>query len=506
MGEFDTRLDRRWLFGCLAVATALRAFRIGHQSLWIDELISLQLATWADGPEFWRGLLVDIHGPFTSILLHGWATFGLEEGWLRLLYLLPGVATIPFVQRLATDLYGPGPGKGAALLLAVSPFHVWYSQEVRNYSWLLLWATIALVLFVRVWDGRSRRRDWFFLAGVLVLAVLTNFSAAFLLVTLSVLVVARRPFPRGLFVRWAGVLAFVGLVFLPWFLDWYTRIGGDRMFVSGSSPLGLPLREQAGFSLKEVPYALWSFTYGYSLGPSLRSLHLDRTATTLLPHLPVIGLGFLAPAIPLLAGIRGSRARERALLTGGLLAIPLLLSIFLAARGIKTFHPRYLMAAFPVYLAVLTFGWSQGGRFVRGAAGLALALAIVALGQHYFDPAYAKEDCRGAAEIVRAHEEPGDSVVVIYAFRPFRHYFSDTEDGRAQLFHVHKQFLRTDEQMRDHVTDARETGGRVWLVLTRWWDVAPETRIRAIFEETLDEKALWERPGVKVLLYEEKAA
>ena len=510
----EIRLDRRWLAGCLVLAAALRVFRLGHQSLWIDELISLQLATYTQGIEFWRGLLVDIHGPFTSMLLHGWTRFGEGEAWLRLLYAIASLATIPVMYRLAADLFGSSAGKAAALLLAVSPFHVWYAQEIRNYAWFILWVTIALVHFVRVWDGLAARSDWVLLSVALALAVLTNFSAAFLLVALTVALALRRPFPRAMLAGWAGVLAFVGLVFLPWFLDWFQRIGGDRIFVSSPPPMGVPLREGGGFSLVEVPFTLWSFTYGYSLGPSLRSLHLDRTAAALLSHAPVFALGFAAVVVPVALGFReaATGGRGRRLLVATLLLAPTALAIVLAARGIKTFHPRYLVVAFPPYVALLGLGWSRGGRLVRATAAVAAGLTLVALGQYYFDPEYAKEDCRSAARLVRELEEPGDSVVVIYAFRPFRHYFADTAAGRARLLHVHKRFLRTDDEMRAHVADARGgsgedgEGGRVWLVLTRWWDVAPQDRIRRIFEETLLETGDWDFPGVKVLLYEEARA
>ncbi len=256
MPAHETRLDRRWLLGCVAVAVLLRLFRIGHQPLWIDETISLQLATYAQGPEFWRGLLIDVHGPFTSMLLHGWARLGEGEAWLRLLYAIPAVATVPLAYRFATDLFGPAPGRATALFLAVSPFHIWYSQEIRNYSWLMLWIVAALVLFTRIWDRRDTRRDWILLALVLALSLLTNFSAAFLLITLSILMLVRRPFRPADLGKWAGVLAFVGLVFLPWFLDWYSRMGGERIFVNAPSPTGLPLRGHGRFSLREVPLAL----------------------------------------------------------------------------------------------------------------------------------------------------------------------------------------------------------------------------------------------------------
>ncbi len=496
-----------WLVGCLLVAAGLRFFRLGHQPLWIDELISLELATYAQGAEFWRGLLTDIHGPFNSAILHGWvAAGGMGETWLRTLYVLPSLATIPVVYLLARDLFDTRAGKVAAWVAALSPFHVWYAQEVRSYSWTLLWAALALWLYLRLWDDRARRGHWIALSLVLALAVLTNFSVAFLLLALSAATLLRRPFSSRFVLGWVGVLAFVGVVFLPWFLDWYGRIGGERLFTNAPPPMSVPLREAGGFSLLEVPYTAWSFAFGYSLGPSLRALHLDRSVAALMPYLPVLTAGALAVAGGLLAALPKLREHRRTMLLVVLVAVPLLLAVFLAARGIKTFHPRYLVVTFPLFLAWLGAGWSRPGLWVRSSGVVAAGLALFALGQHYYDDTYAKEDCRSAARLVREHEAPGDSVVVIYAFRPFRHYFEQGAGGAAELHHVHKRFLRTDDEMRAHVADVSEGATRVWLVLTRWWDVGPEDRIRRIFEESLSEEERWEFPGVKVTLYEGRPA
>ena len=493
----------RWLLGALAVAAVLRLVRLGHQSLWIDELISLQLATYASGAEFWRGLLTDIHGPFTSVLLHGWAAFGTGERWLRLLFVVPGVLTIPLVWRLGTELFDARIGRVSAILAAISPFHIWYSQEVRSYAWALLWITGALLAYVRVWDGRGGWRVWAALAVLVALALLSNFSAAFLLVGLSAAVLAKRPFSRRLLLGWSGVVLFAGLVFLPWFLDWYGRIGGERVFVDEPSPMGLPLREDSGFSWTEVPYVAWSFAYGYSLGPSLRSLHLDRSPRALLRHVPVVMCGAVAVLILLLAGIRESRARSRLPLLAILSLLPLGLSVLLAVRGVKTFHPRYLIVFFPLFLVVCAAGWARGGRAVRLAGSVALVLVALSLANLWFDPAYAKEDSRAAAALVRREERPGDSIVVIYAFRPFQHYYATVDGGTGALFHLHKRFLQTDEEIRRHAADAKTGDGRVWLVLSRWWDVAPEGRIRAAFETQLSEVRRWDFPGINVTLYED---
>jgi len=502
--ENDT--DRRWILGCVGIGIVLRLFRIGYQNIWIDESISLQLATYAEGLEFWRGLLIDIHGPFTSALLHGWVKLGQSEAWMRMLYAIPGVATIPLVYILGRRLLGRATGRLAALALALSPFHVWYSQEIRNYTWAMLWATGALILFTRIWDGQATTRTWVGLTALGVVSVLTNFSAVFLLISLSLIVLLRRPFSARFVGTWAIAMVAVGIVFLPWFVDWFQRIGGDRIFVDRPPPTGgVHLREASGFSPLGAAWAYWTFAFGYSLGPTLLELHLDRSWSSLSRHAFALAAGAAAIGAGAWLGVRETRRQGRLSIVLGMLLVPLLLSVFLAVREIKTFHPRYLISSFPIFVVLLAAGWSRPGRFAKGAALVTLAFALVALGQHYFHPAYAKEDSRSAARLILEEERPGDTVVVIYSLRPFRHYFSDTADGQARLHYTHKRYLRTDEELRAFIEGAGVSSGRVWLVLSRWWDVAPETRIRGLFEEQLREEQSWQFNGVKVTLYEPRA-
>lgn len=496
-----SRLDPRWILACLGVGAALRLFHLGHQSLWIDELISLESATWASGAEFWRGLLHEIHGPLTSMMLHGWARLTSSEAGLRALYVIPAILTIPLAARFARDLAGETAGKVAGAAFALSPFHVWYSQEIRGYSWAILFSTASLVFFLRVWDDVATPRDFAGLAFCLALGILSNFAVALLFVALTALVLVRRPFRRARLLAWGGVVLVVGLLFLPWFLDWYGRVGGERVFADAPGARGIPLREAAGFSPAAIPYTLWTFAFGYSLGPTLHDLHLDRSWKTLAPHAPVLVIGGFAIASGMVLGARALAERGRLGLVAGLAIVPLALVMLLTLRDVKTFHPRYLVAVFPVFVALLAAGWARGGAFARVSAGTALGLALVALGNHYFDARYAKEDSRAAAHSIRELEKPGDAVVVIYSFRPFQYYFLK-EGGTARLLHLHKRFLRTDEELRAHALDAASGGGRVWLVLSRWWDVAPESRLRAAFESALVERGRWNHPGVLVTLYE----
>ncbi len=124
---------------------ALRFYRIGSQGLWLDEAFSVWLGR-QPVTEMWGWLLkIDQHPPLYYTLLHFWMIFGDTEGYVRGLSALAGTLTIPVIYLLGRRLGGMRVGLLAALLLALSPFHVRFAQETRMYTLLTLNATLALL-------------------------------------------------------------------------------------------------------------------------------------------------------------------------------------------------------------------------------------------------------------------------------------------------------------------------------------------------------------------------
>ena len=95
-------------------------------------------------------------------LLRPW---GDGEFILRLPAAIAGVLTVFAVYLLGKELFGRRAGLVAALLTSVSPYMVWYSQEARNYSLLMLLTTLQMY-FAYTAVTRSRRTDWLGLAVV----------------------------------------------------------------------------------------------------------------------------------------------------------------------------------------------------------------------------------------------------------------------------------------------------------------------------------------------------
>ena len=93
----------------------------------------------------------DAHPPLHNIILNATITlFGnYDEIALRAPSALLGVANVYVIYRLGAVLSDGSAGLFAALLLALSPFHIAYSSEARTYTLLAFTATLFVLTVVR---------------------------------------------------------------------------------------------------------------------------------------------------------------------------------------------------------------------------------------------------------------------------------------------------------------------------------------------------------------------
>ena len=171
------RSERLALGALVVVAAALRFTRIGHQSFWLDESFTVDLVRRPFGDMLSGVASTESTPPFYYVLAWLWAKlFGHGEAGLRSLSALVGTLTVPVAWRAAREWFSGAPRAGlvAAALVAFNPFFVWYSQEARSYSRLVLMAMLTLLFL-----GRRNYWLWALTAG---LALLTHYFAAFLVV------------------------------------------------------------------------------------------------------------------------------------------------------------------------------------------------------------------------------------------------------------------------------------------------------------------------------------
>src|SRR5437763_7113662 len=77
--------------------------------------------------------------PLYYVLAWGWSQlFGVHEAGLRSLSTLAGVATVPVAGMIGIEAAGRRVGVALAAVVALSPMLIWYSQDGRAYSLVVL--------------------------------------------------------------------------------------------------------------------------------------------------------------------------------------------------------------------------------------------------------------------------------------------------------------------------------------------------------------------------------
>jgi len=107
------------LIPILIVYVSLGFYHIGHQSLWLDEVISVQVAT---GESFFSPVIWFRQSPLYFGLLHVWTQLGLSEIVLRSLSVAFGGIAVCLTYMLGVRLFNQRVAWIATTILATSPF------------------------------------------------------------------------------------------------------------------------------------------------------------------------------------------------------------------------------------------------------------------------------------------------------------------------------------------------------------------------------------------------
>lgn len=176
-----------------------------------------------------KGLAVEEpqHPPLYYIMARLWMqVFGNSLVAIRSLSSVLSLLVFPCIYWLCLELFNSSiVGWIAIALIAVSPFHVLYAQEAREYTlWTVtvLLSSAALLHALRLESevkNGSRIRNWSIYAATVALALYSYLSSVFVLVGHGIYVLISHKFRFNKTVKAYILASFIGfLVFLPWFL------------------------------------------------------------------------------------------------------------------------------------------------------------------------------------------------------------------------------------------------------------------------------------------------
>ncbi len=358
-----------WLLAAALVFGLIRFFRLGEWSLWMDEALTLTDAQRiADG---------DLHNPAGYGLVVGFARLFSDhpsEVHLRLLPALVGWACIPLCYWAFRPLLSRRAAAGAAILLALSPWHLFWSQSARFYTLAQATSLLGAGWFVRgLWSARGGR--WATLGvAVALCAALFHISGA---------IVAGALLGAGLLVRLAGVTR------PPEF---------DRILVRAAAPAFLLL-------LCVSPWAIGWLRHHLGQKPEADLVHFILTC----------GYFF---GVSLLAGcVYGAwiALRERGAGQVFVLAVPVIVLVTLCVVGTQSLvSAQYAFCVFPFAcaLAALALDSRATPAPVRVFWLLVLALPLAVGDMLYLTSREGERPrWRDAWEYVASERDPGDLVI-----------------------------------------------------------------------------------------------
>src|SRR5262245_8692965 len=158
--KHNSMLESKAAWVCLVIAIGgiLRLYGLDFQSLWLDEGLQYYVSTQNSiGKLFFQNL--SFHPPLSFVINHVFLLIGDSDFLLRLPSALFGIASLPVLYILARDLTSTQDAVLAVFVLAVSPFHIWYSQEGRMYAQLMFFSLLSAVLLMQALR-RGKARWW----------------------------------------------------------------------------------------------------------------------------------------------------------------------------------------------------------------------------------------------------------------------------------------------------------------------------------------------------------
>jgi hypothetical protein len=380
----------------LLAATALRLHGL-EAGLWYDEILTF--SKFARMP---YGEIVSTYDSQNNHFVYSLAAhasfslLGESASSVRLPAVLFGVGSIAALWLLARLVTGRRESLLACALLTFSYHHIWFSQNARGYSALLLWTNLSSWLLVRT--CRERRVGLWLLYGVAVsLGAWTHMTMLFVILGHFVMFAVHalrkrheRPSP------WIGMLGFVfaGLLVFQLHALVLPQLFGGTLWQGVQSTVGdwknpvwtvlEMLRGLAGANLGGIV----AFAGLLVLGVGVSSYAREEPVVVQLLFLPAALGGLLTMA----------------------LGHPLWPRFFFFAAGFAVLVVVRAATVLGRWAARLLRRTPRTGEILGTAfAVLGILLMLPSL-RHVYAP---KQDFGGAFSYVREHQQPGDIVVTV---------------------------------------------------------------------------------------------
>ncbi len=390
----------------MLLAVVVRVSGIEIHNLWADEAFSYYETTLSVQTIVEYATSEASHPPLYCLTLKGWSMlFGNSPAALRMLSALLNCLTI-WLLYLILSRHSQPVALMTAFLLSIAPSQIHFSHEVRMYSMLALWCSLAVFGYLRSWEKNFASLKYNIIAVVsMTLAFYTHMLGAFIPVSLlfhSVVIVRSRirhghPETRRTIRNLILIYGSTFILYLPWFTMMYLTRDG---LVAGQG--WRPTLTMVGVGVE----------IGKFLGTSMIGSFIDVVELQYHVYGLLMALGVIVTFTTLIRGIRYKQLPTHIrvmLLVSPLIAI---LLILYTKRSFELL--RYFFFVTPFLFATIAYGIVAIPRTSRAVLVYALIVFTQTAGLiSYYSIASRDSDHRPAIEVIQNRMRPEDKLLVL---------------------------------------------------------------------------------------------
>lgn len=388
-----------WILPTLLLAFLLRIAYLDVQSLWWDEAFSFSMSI-ANLPSLLENAVrYRVHPPLYYMLMHFWLSLGHSEFLLRAFSVFCGTLSVTTMYATAALIGGKRLATLATILLSVSPFGIWYSQEVRMYSLTTLLVLMTSFFFLRLLR-QDTARNWIAFGLCALLAMYSDYLYLFVILAQAMfLIILRKRYPRELN-KWFCCMVVVGVLFLPWVVAIFTTGGFYHASISWIPPA-------------RIEDLFWTI-YSLGLGPTSNpGSALNMIATFLLISLAAYGLLLLRKK-------SGYQQQNMGFVLSWLL-LPLLLTFFISLdwhlpQQRSIYIDRFFNPLLPAFLILTSSGTLTLFKRNKVIGVMTIVIVLIptagSLYNLFFNEDYARDQWRQAITEIGERARRGDILLV----------------------------------------------------------------------------------------------
>jgi uncharacterized membrane protein len=422
----------------------LRFFMLADKSLWSDEGLSLFFSDGSNIQEFIKRIFQtetsEKFQPLYFLILFYWRQlFGDSEFALRSLSAFFNVGAVILMFFTTLRLYGKKHALWSAIIMSISSYCVYYSQQTRPYGLLLFVAALQLYFFSKALKEVDTKSN---LISRILFGIVTGFglfSSLFigifsLALCLAYIIVYRNP------KRWLQWWIPTALFCIPAisYIIFSSSVATDPT-KGVFSPLRQPIIANAAF-------VIYGLLVGETYGPPIEGLRGENKIQILLNYGPQLAvllvvaiLIFIALVIGFIQPFKSKRYKKIDYFFAALFVISFLLAfLFIVAAKKHNWLPRH---SFYVYIPIVVLipliirnkyrnpkGIQQVvAKIARPAILGLLILNLYSIHNFYFDKNHQRDDYRSAARYLLENRKPSAKSVMLFGTPNLLSYYGYKE-------------------------------------------------------------------------------